>query len=43
MTVHAHGHLAEKAAALAQLGTGLRRGIAVNPANDDHPDNRTGV
>jgi hypothetical protein len=35
--VYAHGHLAEKAAALAQLGTG---GVAVTgcPPADDHPD-----
>jgi len=42
MTVYAHGHLAEKAAALAQLGTAvagaLPSRVAVNPPADDHSD-----
>lgn len=41
MTVYAHGHLSEKAAALAQLGAAvagtLPSPVAVNPADDDDP------
>jgi len=41
MTVYAHGHLAEKAAALGQLGMAiagsLPSGVAVTPTADDHP------
>lgn len=41
MTVYAHGHLSEKAAALAQLGAAvagaLPSPVAVNPADDDGP------
>ena len=40
MTVYAHGHLAEKAAALAQLGTAvagaLPSAVAVTSPADDH-------
>jgi len=42
MTVYAHGHLSEKAAALAQLGTAvagaLPSPVAVNPGADARPE-----
>ena len=45
MTVYAHGHLAEKAAALAQLGTAVAGALpspaAVTPLADDDADRWT--
>lgn len=47
MTVDAHGHLAEKADALAQLGTAvtgaLPSAVAVTASNEDHPDRLKGL
>lgn len=46
MTVYAYGHLAEKAAALAQLGTAvagaLPSAVAVTPPADDHDGEQQG-